>query len=151
MTYDFFPFTSQSVVWSSGNKVFLDEEEVYHGYVCLEKLMISEEIRSIKGASGLKFDNHCKVEFILPKLMNPALLPIIKASYKQRMDGARRLSGGDPDVWNNSRAEIEDKYMKDLEDAGYSHLTYGFTYPGYPPQESVIDAIKNLEKQILEF
>lgn len=152
MTYDFYPFTSEDVVWKEGNKCVLDEDETYSGFVCIEKNMIEEEIRSITEASKIVINGHlAKVGTVVPLLENRELLVMIKDSKKKRLDNARELSNGDPVVWADSRAEIELKYQKDLNDVGYTHLTYGFTYPGYPSTETVVDALKGLEKFILEY
>ncbi len=152
MTYDFYPFTSKNVVWADGNKVFLNEDDVYVGFVCLEKHMINDVLKSEIEAQKLVIEGHlCKIEFIYPKLLNSALLQIVKKSRQHRLLNAREMSNGDPSKYNEERKKIEKHYLKDLEDVGYSHLTYGIIYPGTPPQKTVIDAIKQLEKQILEF
>ena len=164
MTYDFYPFNSRYVVWKEGNKALLIESEVvgidelaysdsiHFGYVCIEKNMIEKEMCSLTEVSKIVMDGHlCKVETIKPLLEDRSLWPVIRDSKNKRLDNARELSKGDPNTWLISVAEIEEQYQKDLNDAGYTHLTYGFCYPGTPSQGSVIDALQNLEKQILEF
>ena len=152
MTYDFYPFNSPDKIWQEGNKALLIENEgLSMGFVCIEKNMINEKLRSIAGASEIVIGKHyAKVEFIYP-LLNRSLLRIIRDSQTKRLRNARELSNGDPTAWVNSMAEIEEQYQKDLNDVGYTHLTYGFNYPGSPEVETVVDALKNLEKQILEF
>lgn len=152
MTYDFYPFTSNDVAWKEGNKCVLDEEETYFGFVCIEKNMIEEKLRSITEASKITISGHlAKVETVAPLLEKRELLVAINDSKKKRLNNARELSEGSPTVWANSRADIEAQYQKDINDVGYTHLTYGFSYPGSPSTETVITALKDLEKFILEF
>ncbi len=152
MTYDFYPFTSENVIWTEGNKVLLNEDDSYTGFVCLEKNMVHEVLRSEMEAQKMVIEGHlCKIEFIIPKLSDKELLPILKDSKIKRLNNTMELSCGDPGKYNLNRKVIEEKYLKDLDDAGCSHLTYGFAYPGYPEKAVIIKAIKQLEKQILEF
>ncbi len=152
MTYDFYPFSSKNIVWSNGNKVLLNEDEHYVGFVCLEKHMVDETLRSELEAQKMVIEGHlCKIEFIYPKLLNQELMPIIKKSRIHRLNNAIGLSKGNPDVYNQEREKIEKQYLKDLEDAGYTHLTFGIVDPGFSSQQTMIDAIRQLEKQLLEF